>query len=159
MPFGRNLLIHGLTVLALLAIVSAGARLARDPANTAPRVVEQAAACDLGTQSCEVLLEQGQSLSLTVTPRHAVSGRPMHLSLTARGIELDQAELEFEGLEMSMGVFRMALSPDSGGQFYGQTVLPVCVSGAMQWRLNLLVVSAGVRRTVPFLLVTTGAKV
>jgi hypothetical protein len=51
---------------------------------------------------------------------------------------------------MNMGFLRPVLVAEGGGRHAAEVVLPVCVTGAMEWQATLILESPGGRIAIPF---------
>lgn len=148
----RQSLPHVLIVALLIVIVIVGGR--RDfEDDTVPRVLASPP-CRLDSGPCRVALDRGGWLEMTVTPRPVPAGTPFVASLTLGDVDVRQVELEFEGADMNMGLFRQALAPRPSGGFEASVTLPICATGAMRWRARLVVRAAGETLIAPFDLIT-----
>lgn len=141
-----------MVVLLLIGIVVFGARQDRVD-DAAPRVLASPP-CRLDRGPCRVALDSGGWLELTVTPRPVPAGTPFVASLALSDVKVRQVELEFEGADMNMGLFRQVLAPLPTGGFEASVTLPVCATGAMRWQTRLVVRTAGKTLIAPFDLVT-----
>lgn len=111
----------------------AALRLALDPA------------CDLRQEACVSSLPGGGSVRLGVQPRGIPVLRPLQLEVTVKGLEVSAVEVDFSGVDMSMGFNRPQLQRQSDGRFTGTAMLPVCVRERMQWEgLVMLHTQSGV---------------
>jgi len=75
-------------------------------------------------------------------------GTPSNLGLTF--LEPDKVEVDFAGTAMNMGFNRPQLKRLASGRYEGQTTLPVCVSGAMEWQATVIVTAGDKVIAVPF---------
>jgi hypothetical protein len=71
---------------------------------------------------------------MQLEPRPVPSAGPMRVVVTTEGIQADRVEVDFTGVDMNMGLHRLALAAESGGRHVGETTLPVCVTGRMVWQ-------------------------
>jgi hypothetical protein len=70
------------------------------------------------------------------------SYQPLNFSLKVSGMEPESAHIEFEGVDMFMGVNELALQPSGAGHFNGTLALPGHAH-AMAWRARVQLVQAG----------------
>ena len=105
--------------------------------------------CNLGLQACTTTLPNGGRLELSIEPRPIRPLQPLQLSVSITGLKADTMEIDFDGSEMKMGYNRPVLTA-SNGRFAGQTILPVCVSGTMEWTATVLVTTDKRRIAIPF---------
>ena len=105
--------------------------------------------CNPGLQTCIATLPNGDRLELSIEPRPIRPLQPLQLSVSITGFKADTMEIDFDGSEMRMGYNRPVLTA-SNGRFLGQTILPVCVSGTMEWTATVLLTTDKRRIAVPF---------
>lgn len=148
----RQSLPHVLIVALLIGIVIVGSR--RDFMEDAVPRVLASQPCRLDHGPCRVALDRGGWLELTVTPRPVPAGTPFVASLALSDADVRQAELEFEGADMNMGLFRQVLAPRPSGGFEASVTLPICATGAMRWRTRLVMRAGGEMLIAPFDLIT-----
>lgn len=148
----RQSLPHVLIVVLLIGIVVAGSR-PDFMGDAAPRVLVSPP-CRLDRGPCRATLHTGGWLELTVAPRPVPAGTPFVASLALRDVDVRQVELEFEGADMNMGLFRQVLAPRPTGGFEASVTLPICATGAMRWRTRLVVRAAGETLIASFDLIT-----
>ncbi len=134
--------------LALACVAVAGYKLSArwHSTNTAqlPR-----SSCDPSIQDCTIPLPQGGQLTLSITPRPILALQKLSLEVRMTGMKAEKVEIDFDGVDMSMGYNRPILSGD-GGNFSGQTVLPVCITGTMTWKATVLVTAKEGGIAAPF---------
>jgi len=68
----------------------------------------------------------------------------------AKAIELDQVTLDLQMTGMDMGRNRFKLSSAGDGIWRGELLLPICVTGRVDWQISVQVDSAGRRYTAQF---------
>jgi hypothetical protein len=105
--------------------------------------------CDLNSRECHADIPGGGRIELIITPHPIPVLKPLQVSVALSGIKADKVEVDFDGTEMRMGYNRLLLA-GSNGRFIGQTVLPVCVTGAMQWAATVLVATENRTIAAPF---------
>lgn len=93
--------------------------------------------CDLNAGPCAVALGRGRTLTLAITPRPIPLMAPLSINARIDGAATPGATLDFVGEAMDMGLNRRALTDGGDGTLRGSGVLPVCVTGAMDWRAEL----------------------
>ncbi|WP_084783600.1 hypothetical protein [Marinobacterium aestuarii] len=103
--------------------------------------VIRAPACDFAQGAC--VASRGElSVELAVEAPVLASYQPLNFSLKVRGMEPDSARIEFEGVDMFMGVNELALLPAGSGHFNGTLTLPGHAH-AMAWRARVQLLQAG----------------
>ncbi|WP_020679500.1 hypothetical protein [Marinobacterium rhizophilum] len=105
-----------------------------------PAEVIRASDCDLATAAC-IARGEGLDVTLGVTGTLA-SYEPVTFIVTVHGMTPDAVNIEFEGVEMFMGINQLALVPDDEGRFSGTLALPGHAH-AMTWRARVLLYRAG----------------
>ena len=105
--------------------------------------------CDLGKQGCTAQLPDGGQLELSIEPRPIRPLQTLHLVAQITGSYADKIEIDFEGSTMKMGFNRPVLVGNDR-QFSGQTILPVCITGPMEWVATVLITKGSRRVAIPF---------
>ena len=108
--------------------------------------------CDLNLQPCSATLPGGGQLTLSVMPRPIRPLQQLQLSVHLSDVQAERVEVDFDGVDMRMGLNRVRLAPPASPEapFSGQGMLPVCVSGDMQWAASVLLDTTAGRIAVPF---------
>jgi hypothetical protein len=106
--------------------------------------------CNLNLQICAADLPGGGSIEFSVEPRPIPVVRPLALRIAVEGIEPEKIEVDFAGTAMNMGFNRPQLKRVASGRYEGQTTLPVCVSGGMEWQATVIVTAGGKVIALPF---------
>ncbi len=106
--------------------------------------------CNLNLQSCAANLPGGGSIEFSIEPRPIPVVRPLALRVAFKGIEPEKVEVDFAGTAMNMGFNRPQLKRAASGGYEGQTTLPVCVSGAMEWQATVIVTVGDKVIALPF---------
>ena len=144
-------LLWSVTALLLIALIAvAGYKYREHIRGTIIATAPLDSTCLLNTQRCTATLPGGSSASLAITPHPIVAATPMQLSLTLEGIETDNVEIHFRGESMNMGLSQFILTHNTGGEFSGEAVLPVCVRNSMMWIADVLVATPQGKVTFPF---------
>lgn len=151
-PSVSQILPH-LLIMAVLAGIVIDSRQPAPADESALRVLELAP-CRLDRGTCRAQVAEGAWLDLSVAPRPVPAGTPFSASMRVHGLTVKSVELEFEGTDMNMGLFRQALSPQSAGDFSSDVTLPICATGAMRWHARLVVRTATGTLVAPFELTT-----
>ena len=133
-------------VLAMLAVAAAG-YLWLPRADVLLPLVE---GCRLDRQTCSTALPEGGVLEMSLEPRPVPSSAPVQVSVVLRGLQPDKVEVDFQGVEMNMGLHRLPLVDKGGGRFGGETTLPVCVTGKMVWQATVRLEAGRKDISVPF---------
>ena len=114
------------------------------------------AGCDLHTQACPVDMPGGGRIELSITPHPIRVLKPLQVNATMTGIAVNKVEIDFSGVDMNMGYNRQVLVSDGNGHYAGETMLPVCITDRMAWRLSLIIETDRQRIAVPFVFETPG---
>ena len=141
-------------ILALATIAVGGYKLVPLLLPTADMTIEPAPSCNLHKQTCHAEVPGGGHVELSITPHPISVARPLQVSATISDIVASKVEVDFAGAAMNMGFNRKILTAESATRYIGETMLPVCISGRMAWRVTLLVETDRQRIAVPFLLKT-----
>jgi hypothetical protein len=64
--------------------------------------------------------------------------------------EIRAVRLDLSGVDMDMGVISHNLAGDAEGNYRGEVVLPICVTGIMRWQADFIVEYDDVRVVAPF---------
>lgn len=108
-----------------------------------------AVACDPGLVACQADLPGGGRLAFSVTPQPIRPLQRFDMTVVLQGTLARAIEIDFAGTQMDMGLIRPRLT-GSGSNFSGTAVLPVCVTGSMEWEATVLVTTEGQRIAAPF---------
>ncbi|MCU7931533.1 MAG: hypothetical protein KZQ90_12095 [Candidatus Thiodiazotropha sp. (ex Codakia rugifera)] len=111
-------------------------------------------ACDLRAGPCVTQLEDGSLVSFSIEPRELPVVKPLQLQVSLQGLEADQIEVDFSGVDMNMGFNRIKLKNGSAGEFTGSGMLPVCVWDAMEWEAQVLIDTQQGLVSVPYRFIT-----
>jgi len=105
--------------------------------------------CDPSVEDCTIPLPRGGQLTLSIAPRPVRALQKLSLQVEIAGMKAEKVEIDFDGVDMSMGYNRPVLSGD-GGRFSGQATLPICVTGTMTWKATVVVTTENERFAAPF---------
>lgn len=150
MNSGNSLLVDAAMILALILIGVIGYKFSPLLLPKTDVTIQPDPGCDLQRGDCTAALPQGGRLRFSITPRPIPVTTPMAVNVEITGVPADRVAVDFAGVDMSMGFNRHVLPATGSGQFTGEAVLPVCVSGRMLWQATLLVESGRTRIAVPF---------
>lgn len=99
-------------------------------------LVEAPASCALADGPCSAAFDDGSRVTLAVTPGRAPADTPLDLAVTVAG-DLHPTHIVLTGADMAMGRYEIPLAPD-GERWTARTALPVCTTGAMRWRFDVV---------------------
>jgi len=111
--------------------------------------------CNPGLQACTATLPEGGRLEFSIDPQPIRPLQTLHLSVVINGLSVEKVDIDFDGTRMKMGYNRSSLS-GSQGRFTGQAILPVCITGPMEWAATVLISTGNRRIAVPFHFEVTG---
>ena len=144
-------------VLAIIAVVA----YRRVPVAAPPATAESALPatdCAPGLSACVATLPDGGQLELSITPTPIRPLHPLTLRVTLSGPaakHTGKVEVDFAGTHMDMGYYRPELS-GSDGRFSAEAMLPVCVTGPMNWTATVLLSGKRQRLAVHFRFAVAG---
>lgn len=147
----KKLLLDIAILLALVILGVVGYKLA-PLFNPKTDVMLPLSGCNLSQQVCAATLPDGGQLEFAIEPRPIPALKPLKLQVTIQGSEPRKVEVDFAGTDMKMGYNRPALESVAGqrGRFGGQAVLPVCITGTMDYDATVLVETGKALVAVPF---------
>lgn len=138
----------GLLLIALVVVV--GYKLSPLLLPRADMVVQPDPACNLQRQACAVTLPAGGTVELAMGTRPIPMVRPFEVQVATSGFSPSRVEVDFAGIEMNMGLIRPELAARDKGRFAAQATLPVCITGAMDWQVTVLIENGGERIAIPY---------
>ncbi len=138
----------GLLLIALVVVV--GYKLSPLLLPRADVVVQPDPACNLQRQACAVTLPSGGTVELAMGTRPIPMVRPFEVQVTTSGFSPGRVEVDFAGIEMNMGLNRPELAARGNGRFAAQVTLPVCITGAMDWQVTVLIENGSERIAIPW---------
>lgn len=106
--------------------------------------------CRLDVQDCSVDLPNGGRVVVSMSPRPVPLAAPLRIELVVEQMELIGAEVSFTGVVMDMGPNRVRLASRDARHFSAETVLPVCITGGMEWEARLSLETPQEQIVVPF---------
>ena len=108
-----------------------------------------ATSCNPSQSPCVATLPGGARLEFRISPNPVRPLQKQALFVTINGLPTEQIEIDFDGTAMRMGYNRPRLI-GSGAHFQGETILPVCITGSMEWAATILVTTGKRRIAIPF---------
>lgn len=138
----------GMELIALVVVV--GYKLSPMLLPKADLTVQPDPSCNLQQQACAVMLPNGGQVELNMATRPIPLVKPFKVEVATRGFTPVRVEVDFAGIDMNMGLNRIALVSGVSGLHSGEATLPVCITGQMDWQATVLVETGGQRIAVPF---------
>ncbi|NLC28760.1 MAG: hypothetical protein GX780_08325 [Campylobacteraceae bacterium] len=114
--------------------------------------------CDLHFGPCEVLFEDGISLTLSIYPQAIPLMEPLSFVVKTEGFSPRVLKGKVYATNMNMGIHPITLrSTKNSNTLEGKIVLPTCLVGNMRWRVELIMpkCSDEPRQAAVFLFQTT----
>lgn len=105
--------------------------------------------CNPARDDCTVALPDGGKITLSFSPRPIRPLRAFTAHLAVHDVEVRSAEIDFDGTTMKMGYYRPRLNPVDGG-YSAEAMLPVCVTGTMEWAATILLRTPHGSLAIPF---------
>jgi len=133
-------------ILAMLAIAALGVLWLPRADVQVPPVDD----CRLDRQPCTAVLPGGGRLEVALDPRPVTTSGPVRVGVTVDGLRAERVGVDFQGVDMNMGLHHLALAESGVGRFAGEMTLPVCVTGKMVWQATVLVAAERKNISVPF---------
>ena len=106
-------------------------------------------ACNPARDDCTVTLPKGGEVTLSFSPRPVRPLRAFTARVAVRNVEVSSAEIDFDGTMMKMGYYRPRLNPVDGG-YSAEAMLPVCITGTMEWAATILLTTPDGSLAIPF---------
>lgn len=97
----------------------------------------QSQECDLRATPCSILLADGATMELTISPQHIPLMTPLSFSLRTTGIEEQELPLKIYATNMDMGIHRFVFKKQEEGLYKASGVLPTCLVGNMRWHAEV----------------------
>ena len=107
------------------------------------------AACDLNQSPCVVDSRWGK-VHIEVSPRPIPVLTPINVTLKTPHAASIRGALTLNGTEMDMGPNNAALKYIAPETLQGQATIPICLTGAMQWRMNVQLSDSAASETLSF---------
>lgn len=96
-------------------------------------------ACDLRAGACLSTLGSGATISFSLAPDTIPILEPLLLEVKLTALHATQVEIEFSGIDINMGHYRVELTKVSDSHFTGSGMLSFCTYDTMQWQAMVLV--------------------
>jgi hypothetical protein len=145
-----------LVIVPLLAIVVLGYVwgrhwMAGQLSGAAPVELAAPAGCGLHRAPCEIRTPDGDRLQVEFS-HEPVPLQPFRVQLYAPNTAFDAVTVDFQMVDMYMGINRYALERQAEGIWSREVMLPVCATGRSDWRMYLRVETgdAAYRVALPF---------
>lgn len=106
--------------------------------------------CRLDRQACSAALPGAGRVEMALEPRPVPASGPMRVTVSVTGVRAEGVVVDFQGVDMNMGLHRLPLAATADGRHVGETTLPVCVTGRMVWQATVVLEIGRKNITVPF---------
>lgn len=93
--------------------------------------------CDLQRGPCVASFPGGGRLTLDITPRPIPSGASFRVEVKLYNLAANVVQIDLGSPSMNMGNHRQMLTAHTDTLFVGQTTLPACTRGRMDWQLTV----------------------
>lgn len=112
-------------------------------------------ACNLRAGPCISRLPGGGSVKFAIQPHTIPALEPLQLFVSLDGIAAKHVEVDLSGTDMFMGNNRSSLQRQSGSEYAGESIIPVCTRRAMEWEATVLVDTGKNSYSVPYRFIVT----
>ena len=146
----KKILIDVIGILLIALVVVVGYKLSPLLLPKADVTVQPDPGCNLQRQACAVKLPAGGSVELAMGTRPVPMVKPFEVQVTTSGFSPGRVEVDFAGIDMNMGLNRPELAARGNGSFAANVMLPVCITGAMDWQVTVLIETGGERIAIPY---------
>ncbi|MEH6576330.1 MAG: hypothetical protein V7731_04565 [Amphritea sp.] len=100
--------------------------------------VIQTVVCDFQQGSCQATRGK-QQIILAIDAESITSFTPLDFRVQLAGFEADEVSIDFQGVDMFMGINQLSLTEQSNGHYTGTKTLPGHANEAMVWRAKVFV--------------------
>ncbi len=136
-------------LLAVLAIIIWFGRQQLSTATDSNYLSSQTVSCNFSQDPCFIKNSHG-SIKLSVDNKIIQSFEPLAFSLQFTGFSPNAVEIEFEGVEMFMGVNQLTLTKQDDDSFSGIHTLPGHSDRSMTWRAHVTFIEKSKTQQVAF---------
>lgn len=105
--------------------------------------------CNPSAQACQVSLPNGGKVELSFAPRPIRPLQAFKAEMSVHDVKVSKAEIDFEGTAMKMGYYRPEFK-GADGIYAADAILPVCVTGTMEWAATVVLTTAVGTIAIPF---------
>ena len=96
--------------------------------------------CDLSETDCRVMTFDNNIIAMSLSPKPIESEKDLQVKVSLTSDFYTPIEVDFEGLELNMGLIRPKLKLDAKHNFFlGEFYLPICEINEMTWIARLIV--------------------
>jgi hypothetical protein len=152
----KKILIDLIGVLLIALVVVVGYKLSPLLLPKADVTVQPDPGCDLQRRACTVELPGRGKIELSMGTRPVPMVKPFSIEVTSTGFSPDRVEVDFSGVDMDMGLNRPHLAARGDGRYGAEVMLPVCITGKMDWQVTVLVETGSERIAIPYRLASEG---
>ncbi len=116
--------------------------------------VEHDPNCDLRAGPCEMMLDDGVSVSLGIEPRSIPVAKELTLDVKVSGLSVNAIMVDINGVDMKMPPNRVRLKKLPNEHFSGLAGLMYCTRNAMEWEMVLELTTDQGQINVPYRFIT-----
>lgn len=110
----------------------------------------QVEGCQIEKSSCQVVLDQNNTISVNVLPRGIPSTKKLTISVDVKGNKFDEASVSFEAVEINTTTPQYHLYQQTENSFSGSGFLAFCTLSKQSWVAHLIVKKGGETWRVSF---------
>lgn len=96
--------------------------------------------CDIGKTACKEILNDGE-IEVKLGPLPVTTEKDLGVDVKSTSTDWTPTEVDFEGINLNMGLIRPVLRRSAESIYKGTFYLPVCELPTMQWRARVLMKS------------------
>ena len=114
----------------------------------------QVSKCQISESICIVSLDSDKSIEFDITPRSIPTTQALALSLLTHGLNVDEASVSFEGIEIDHHLPPYTLNKVETGKYVGKGFISLCVLDTMHWLAHVSIQEGDVVWRISFPFVT-----
>ncbi|MCH9745912.1 MAG: hypothetical protein K0U04_04195 [Proteobacteria bacterium] len=114
----------------------------------------QVSKCQISESICIVSLDNDKSIEFDITPRGIPTTQALALSVLTHGLNVDEASVSFEGIEIDHHLPPYTLNKVETGKYVGKGFISLCVLDTMHWLAHVSIQEGDVVWRISFPFVT-----
>ena len=114
----------------------------------------QVSKCQISESICIVSLDSDKSIEFDITPRGIPTTQALALSVLTHGLNVDEASVSFEGIEIDHHLPPYTLNKVETGKYVGKGFISLCVLDTMHWLAHVSIQEGDVVWRISFPFVT-----